>query len=158
MSLVLKAKALTPQPIWSLLKWGKHACIRALQKTFSLAGLTVARKADYYSPLPVLAELAKTRASWDKPSALAGVSYDLAAMKGRVAALFSPYAQELAALPSHAECTAVGFGPGYPLVDALTLYTMLRELKPRRYLEVGCGLSTYYCSLAAKANRAAGHP
>jgi hypothetical protein len=43
-------------------------------------------------------------------------------------------------------------------VDALTLYMMIRHLKPRRYIEVGSGVSTYYCSLAAERNAAEGHP
>ena len=35
---------------------------------------------------------------------------------------------------------------------------MVRQLKPRRYVEVGSGLSTYYCSLAAKKNSEECHP
>ncbi len=51
-----------------------------------------------------------------------------------------------------------GFGPGYPSFDARTLYYTLRDLKPRRYLEVGSGLSTFYASRAAAANAADGSP
>jgi hypothetical protein len=52
----------------------------------------------------------------------------------------------------------MGFGPGYTAVDALTLYMMIRDLKPRHYIEVGSGVSTFYCSLAAQRNRNEGHP
>jgi len=45
-----------------------------------------------------------------------------------------------------------GFGPGLPRFDARLLFYLLREWKPRRYLEIGSGLSTYYASLAARAN------
>jgi len=32
------------------------------------------------------------------------------------------------------------------------LYFMIRDIKPRRYTEIGSGVSTYYCSLAAEEN------
>src|SRR5260370_4941255 len=35
---------------------------------------------------------------------------------------------------------------------------MLRDLKPRRYVEVGSGLSTFYCTLANQSNAQAGPP
>ena len=47
---------------------------------------------------------------------------------------------------------------GYTEMDALTLYLMVRSLKPKRYVEVGSGLSTYYCSLAAERNAEEGSP
>ena len=37
-------------------------------------------------------------------------------------------------------------------------YMMVRYFKPRRYIEVGSGLSTYYCSLAAERNANEGQP
>src|SRR3546814_17663664 len=52
--------------------------------------------------------------------------------------------------------TRKGFGPGYPEFDARTLYYFLREHKPKRYLEVGSGLSTFYASLAGAQNAPAG--
>jgi hypothetical protein len=38
------------------------------------------------------------------------------------------------------------------------LYLMLRSLKPRRFVEVGSGLSTFYASLALDANAREGSP
>ena len=46
----------------------------------------------------------------------------------------------------------------YQECDVGTLYAMLRHLKPRRYIEVGCGYSSR-CSAAALAlNKKEGHP
>jgi predicted O-methyltransferase YrrM len=59
---------------------------------------------------------------------------------------------------SYLENCAAGFGPGYPHLDARTLYYLLREHRPARYLEVGSGLSTYYATLAARRNAAEGAP
>jgi hypothetical protein len=41
--------------------------------------------------------------------------------------------------------------------DSATLYAMLRQLKPRRYLEVGCGYSSRASVAALKANAEEGH-
>jgi hypothetical protein len=67
------------------------------------------------------------------------------------------YYDEFAQLPSHESLARLRYGHGYPSVDALVLYAMLRDLKPKRYLEVGSGMSTYYCSLACQKNASEGH-
>ncbi len=115
-------------------------------------GWNVARTADFYSPLPVLSEVAESRASWDRPSELVGVGYDLEAMKSLLAGLMDSHGAEFAALPPHREIKALGYGPGFPVIDAMTTYFMVRDLRPTRYVEIGSGLSTYYAWLAAAAN------
>ena len=72
--------------------------------------------------------------------------------------LLSRYLDEFSEIPPYEELRKMGFGPGYTAVDALTLYMMIRHIKPKRYVEVGSGLSTYYCSLAAARNTSEGHP
>jgi len=89
---------------------------------------------------------------------MAGIRFDLPEMKARLVELLSRYLGEFSALPRYSEMQARGFGPGYTAVDALTLYAMIRDLKPTRYIEVGSGLSTYYCSLAAAQNEKEGRP
>lgn len=115
-------------------------------------GWNVARTADFYSPLPVLSEVAASRESWDRPSELVGVDYDLEAMKSLLAALVETHVGEFGKLPPHGEIRALGYGPGFPVIDALTTYLMVRDLRPARYVEIGSGLSTYYAWLAAAAN------
>ena len=129
-----------------------------LQRTVEGAGYCVAGQTDYYSPLPSVSSLRMNRARWDKPSALSGVAFDLAGMKALLLELSQRYAREFAALPPYEQLQKIGFGPGYTAVDALTLYLMIRQVKPRRYIEVGSGLSTYYASLAAAKNAAEGRP
>ena len=121
------------------------ACLRRL-------GWNVARTADFYSPLPVLSEVAASRELWDRPSELVGVDYDLKAMKSLLSALVEAHGGEFDALPPHSEIRALGYGPGFPVIDALTTYLMVRDQRPTRYVEIGSGLSTYYAWLAAAAN------
>lgn len=146
-------------------KWLSRAC-RAFgsrnplefQNALEAAGYQVIRDEDYYSPLPSRARLKAQVARWSRPSALHGVHYDVAGMKASLDELLACYLNEFLAYPGYAEVQKMGFGPGYTAVDALTLYMMLRRLKPRRYIEVGSGVSTYYCSLAAQRNADEGHP
>lgn len=130
--------------------------LRALQGTSAALGLNVALTRDYYSPLPVLSELERNRERWDKPSQLRGVSFDLDAMKQRLAALCNDYAHELASLPSYEESKKLEYGPGFTFHDTQFLYCMLRDLEPRRFIEIGSGLSTFWASLALDRNRAEG--
>ena len=130
----------------------------ALQESFDSAGYTIARKNDYYSPLPSVSHLKGNVARWYHPSALKGIEYDIEQMKAKFGHLFSLYFGEFATIPAYERLQEEGFGPGYTSLDALTLYMMIRNFKPRHYIEVGSGLSTYYCSLAADKNASEGRP
>ena len=132
----------------AIYRWLHAALFAALRNL----GWNVARTADFYSPLPVLAEVAETREFWDKPSKLVGVDYDLEAMKSLLSALVETHGGEFEKLPPHGKIRTLGYGPGFPVIDALTTYLMIRDLRPPRYVEIGSGLSTYYAWLAAAAN------
>ena len=129
-----------------------------LNKVLGLAGFNVSRRSDFYSPLPTVSLLKRNFDRWNRPSALIGVDYDFDLMKMLLASLLEKYLAEFLELPPYEELHRKGFGLGYTPVDALTLYLMIRHLKPRLYMEVGSGLSTYYCSLAAERNAAEGSP
>lgn len=135
-----------------------RALHRTVLETAARLGLNVARTADYYSPLPVWRELRRTRDRWDRPSAMAGVSWDLESMRGRLARLVEAHGAELDELPPYGEAKRLGYGPGFTIVDARLLYLMLRDLKPSRMIEVGSGLSTYYAARALERNREEGAP
>lgn len=130
-----------------ILQWGMERC-----------GFLVTRAADYYSPLPSRKKLKQSMHRWSKPSSMRGVEYDLAAMESRLRALLDSYYCEFAALLPYDRVYEMGFGPGFTRVDAIVLYAMLRAKKPRRYVEVGSGVSTYYASAAAGRNAQDGHP
>ena len=130
----------------------------AFRRSLEAAGFQVARDEDYYSPLPSVARLRANVARWNRTSALHGLEYDLAAMKSALAELLASFLGEFLTYPPYAQVQKMGFGPGFTAMDALTLYMMIRHLKPQRYIEVGSGVSTYYCSLAAKRNASEGHP
>jgi hypothetical protein len=137
----------------------RRARVRGTHRVFYRLGFNVVKRADYYSTLPVLDEIEKTRSRWNRPSALVGIAADVPAMKQRLGDLADQWESDF---QTHAgDYTANqrrGFGPGYPPFDARTLFYMLREHKPAIYLEVGSGLSTYYATLAGARNAAEGAP
>jgi hypothetical protein len=146
-------------------KWFAATCRRfarrnsvAFRQAIEAAGFQVARDEDYYSPLPSVSRLKSSAARWNRPSSLHGIDFDLPAMKSTLTELLARYLDEFLKYPPYAQVQKMGFGPGYTAVDALTLYMMIRHLKPQRYIEVGSGVSTYYCSLAAERNAGEGHP
>jgi hypothetical protein len=133
--------------------------IRSIHRLFGVLGYNVSRRTDYYSPLPVLHDLKQTLPRWSIPSHLPGLKYDLSTMRDRLFAMDARWRGELETGAGSYETNAArGFGPGYPKFDARVLYYMLREIKPKRYLEVGSGLSTYYAGLAGAANGKDSHP
>lgn len=138
---------------------GRRRRVRATQGVFGALGYNVVKRADYYSTLPVLAEIEETRERWDRPSELVGIDADPERLAKTLGELLDRWGQEFDdTTGDYVANTRRGFGPGYPQLDARVLYAMLREHKPRRYLEVGSGLSTYYTSLAAARNAADGSP
>lgn len=131
---------------------------RALVATANRLGWVVAPTSDYYHPLRPVGELMRHASRWHRPSAMAGIPVDLDAMERTLATLVAEHGAEYDALPPYDEIKRQRRGPGFTLVDARVLYLMLRHQKPRRYLEVGSGLSTYYASLALARNAAEGTP
>jgi hypothetical protein len=130
----------------------------ALSAVMGPLGYNVSRRKNFYSPLPGLPDLKRHESRWNKPSTMSGLNFDLAEMRRRISHLLETYLDEFMALPPYAEMHAKGFGLGYTPVDALTLYIMIRDLKPSRYLEVGSGLSTYYAWLSGEKNKTDGAP
>lgn len=140
------------------LKKGYHFSIRLLRGAIRQAGFEVARRKDYYSVLPSVADLAEHRQRWDRPSRLVGVNYDLENMRGLLTQIIGDYHGEYSALPPWSEACNLGYGPGFTEIDGLTLYLMVRHLKPSRFFEIGSGISTWYITEALKKNEAEGFP
>ena len=152
------------QMLRKLKPWGRRVraakvvCFRVFQGFFRLFGLNIVRARDFYSPLPVIPDLRRTRARWDRPSRLSGIRYEVEGMKRVLTTMSAAFCAEFDSMPSYDVTKKLGFGPGFTPVDARIQYYMLRDAKPANYLEVGSGLSTYYASLAGARNAQDGRP
>lgn len=136
----------------------QHVDVKEVLPVFNQYGLNLSQVSDFYSPLPVVSALKSKRGRWSRPSEMVGIRYDLDAMKKMLQDLCGRYADEYRQLPSYDQAKKIGYGPGFTTVDAMILYFMMRKMRPRRYIEIGSGLSTWYCSVAAEQNAKEGKP
>lgn len=107
------------------------------------------------SPLPILEELDLPRLA--KPRSLPAVDLRLQSALALVAQL-QPFARELDALPYDKQEGAPFWfnNKSFMDFDATALHAMLRWLKPKRYVELGCGFSSIASSRALSRNAADG--
>jgi len=154
-------KRLIPLSVRQQIRATRNACAaqgaRFVRGGLGLFGYNVSRTKDFYSPLPVLSDLQKHRARWDRPSAMRGIEIDPLAMQRELTELLDGWLAEFLTLPPYEENAQRGFGPGYTPIDAMISYMMLRRIKPRRYFEIGSGLSTWYAWQAGQVNAKEGH-
>lgn len=112
----------------------------------------------YYSPVSDPAELEATRASWARPSAMAGVDWDVDAQARRLREVCEPFREEYAANEIYRGAVEGDFGPGYGPLEAQVLHAAVRHLRPARIVEVGSGVSTLCMQAAAARNERDGAP
>lgn len=148
----------TPTPLWSIFQKINRKRKTWLFDKLHKKGYVAVRKADFYSPLPIVDEIQKTQHRWNKPSSLPGLNIDLKKLKVQWETISKNYKEEYESLPSYNQIAELGYGVGYTKADARTLYYMLRHVKPKRYIEIGSGISTYYTYLAGQKNAIEGHP
>jgi Methyltransferase domain len=148
-------KLILPQTVRTKLKRQSWFFVQAIMEA---SGFTVALKEDFYSPLSSVKDLKETEHRWNKPSLLQGIDFDLKKMENFLAGLVNTYKYELSDIPPFSELVKKGYGPGFTAIDGLTLYMMIRHFKPKQYIEIGSGLSTYYCYLAAEKNALENQP
>lgn len=107
----------------------------------------------FYSPLVDPGEINLSRMG--KKRELPGVRIDMA----KVSMWFreiSRYAPEFSWAPRDGATGKVPWAETYTTLDSVVLYCLLRHLKPRRYIEVGCGVSSQVSSEALRANERQG--
>jgi len=108
--------------------------------------------AHYYSPLPQIRELERTKAQWSAKSPLTGIDMRLDSQKQLVDELKLLKA-ELDDLPSYKDLVRQqSLGPGYGEIEAYLLYAMIRHFQPQRIIEVGSGFSSWISSEALAKN------
>ncbi len=96
----------------------------------------------YYSPIPNIVELEKTKSMWAKKSEMPGVSMPLEEQAHNLRSICLPYQNEYAGNRIYREASSREFGAGYGYVEAQALHAVVRYYKPRRVVEVGSGVST----------------
>jgi hypothetical protein len=107
----------------------------------------------YYEPLVNPDHLTRPL---EDPRELPGIEWDEEEMLAQLEAF--DFNNELLAIPREA-CDGYFYeNPGYGSCDAEMLYNFLRHLKPSRFIEIGCGMSTRLAQLAFAQNDKDGAP
>ncbi len=112
----------------------------------------------YYSPVPDTAALPES--TWEAESPMTGVTVDVPRALGLARRLATAYAAEFAAFADdrtdpHRFHLKNG---SYSYMEAVVLYGMLRDLKPKAMVEVGSGNTTLLTAHALHANATADPP
>jgi hypothetical protein len=136
------------------------ACLRLFLKTFETRP-ELAERAGFHvhprrfdSPLPLMEEIDFARLA--KPRTLPGIDLRIPAALALVAKL-QPFATELDSIPYEEDGRSPfwfsrEFIESFTDFDSAILYSLLRQLKPKRYIELGCGYSSCVSSHALRRN------
>ncbi len=113
---------------------------------------------EFYSPFPFPEEI-----DWpalDRPRSLPGIDFRVPEAV-RLMETLSRFTPELDALPYERPAVPLPFwfaNGSFTDFDAATTHGILRHFKPKRYVELGCGFSSYMSSHALARNAAEGAP
>ena len=99
----------------------------------------------YYSPVPNILELERTKSLWANKSDLPGLSVDLDEQVNNLKSICLPYQQEYAGNKVYQEGVAKHFGLGYGYIEAQALHSVIRYYKPKRIIEIGSGSPHIVC-------------
>ena len=130
----------------TLAKRGWHRSFRLLQR----AGINFLPE-HFYSAVPNLAELER-RTDWRKARSMHGIlQRDVDAQVALLDAWLSPQADFLQTRSVHRDAfVGGGADGGYGEIEAEVLFGFVATNKPRRIIQVGCGVSTAICLSAAE--------
>lgn len=110
------------------------------------------RPIHYYEPLPDFRAISAEAAN--RRRVPAAVDFDLVAQRNLLTRLGARYGAEVAALADSFNFANEYFAG----LDAAMYYALIRDLRPRRVIEIGAGYSTRIADRALQRNRSEGHP
>ena len=126
-------------------RWLKAAGKRASERmfhTFQGLGFDVLPR-HFYSEIPDIAKLRRS-AHWREPYTMIGVNgTDVDVQLQYLESVMTPDVRErLVAEDMHAYACGENGEPGYGRVEADVLYSVIRTSRPKRVVQIGCGVST----------------
>jgi hypothetical protein len=131
----------------------KDQAKRLLRKGFEFGqhlGLDVLPR-HFYSEIPDIRHLRSTT-HWRVPYSMTGISgADLQAQLAFVqSCCASPLVEKMKSAGIHAEACARNGAVGFGAIEADFLYAVVASNRPRQIFQIGCGVSTAVCLLAAE--------
>jgi predicted O-methyltransferase YrrM len=112
----------------------------------------------YYTPIPDYRWLNENKAVWCRRVDLTGVEWDLHRQLTWLREQCDPFYGEVRGLKVYSDAVDGAYGPGYGPVESQVLHCVCRKVKPKRIIEVGCGVSTACMLHAIRLNSSEGSP
>jgi hypothetical protein len=112
----------------------------------------------YYSSIPDYRWLNENKAVWCRRVDLTGVEWDLQQQLTWLQEQCEPYYNEVRGLKFYSNAVNGAYGLGYGPIESQVLHCVCRRAKPKRIIEVGCGVSTACLLHAVRLNSAEGNP
>jgi hypothetical protein len=106
----------------------------------------------FYVGLPNVAELARNRAHWAKRSSLPGIVMDADEQVRFLEKTCLPFQAEYTGLSHYSAAAKMNGDFGYGEIESEALHGIMRSIKPRRVIQIGCGLATHCMLSASKLN------
>ena len=103
-------------------------------------GITQVYPDVFYNPFPSAKEVDVARLKLKRP--LPGIKLDLPKAQALLAEIARHSGEVTKLLADRPAALLPTWDVTYPPADTAVLYAMLRHLKPKRYIEVGCGYSS----------------
>lgn len=133
----------------------KDACKRFL---FCLHKLALRLKVHiipvhYYSPVPNIIELEKSRDVWARKSDMPGIHISLEEQVSNMKEICMPFQHEYNGAENYMHAVSHHFGPGFGYIESQALHAVIRHYKPGNVIEIGSGVSTFCALEALKMNR-----
>lgn len=107
----------------------------------------------YYSPVADYKWLNRNKELWCRAADMAAVEWCLEDQLSWLRQRCRDYIHEVQGLRVYADAVRNGLGPGYGPIESQVLHCACRDLKPRRIIEVGCGVSTACMLHALRLNQ-----
>lgn len=111
----------------------------------------------YYTPVADMHKLKETRKYWAIRAPMHGIDVNPASQMAWLQEHVAPFESEYRGNARYHEGVTAGYGPGYGYIEAQCLHGVVRSLRPKRIIEVGCGVSTHIMLGALERNAAEGH-
>lgn len=119
--------------------------------TFEKLGLHVL-PVHFYSPVPDTRQLRRNLHQWNKDWDFTGIDFK-EDQQIQLLQNLSKFKREYSALAEYDVIERMGLGEGYGEVESHILYGIIRHFRPKRIIEVGSGISTYYSITALRKNK-----
>lgn len=115
------------------------------------------RSIHYYDPVPDFRRITPEHLSRERVSP--AIVFAIAEQQSLMDRLSERFGAEIAQLATNPVSVGFDFSNAYfGGLDAATYYALIRDLKPRLVMEIGCGYSTQIASKALQRNVTAGNP